>query len=727
MPFSSSTFCQVWRGRASSLALTTVLLGISSSIHAQVKDPSPDASAPQSNAQPTPVSTTPLPTVTVAVTVTARKTEEPALDVPESVTVLPSKALDISPFEPGEAIARNAPNVQWVNRSPSSQFFSIRGVSSLGTPLNFNDGTIGFNIDGVPNSMMSASNIMLDVDRIEVLRGPQGTLWGTNALGGAINVITRLPDGRRDIRVKAEVGEDGYRTGEAIIGGNLVPDALDGRIAVRFGHHDGNIHSLFTDDLGKRGIGAFRGGLRFTGLDNTPITISGTYLRDTENAPWYLLRNASGFPISGTRSEPYARTEQRGATLTVAHDFDKFKLTTISGYQRNEQRVRNDASDKLVFDAAGLPFLPMVGASLDKESIYSQELRLNSNAGSSLRWVVGASAVRTEGGRNCEALQCAPPPNTTQADIDSTSVGPFADLSIPFAGRWELSVGGRLNYDNIEQKFSNSLGLASLSGRNSTSQTYPTGRMALSYDWSDDVRTYVSVARGHSMRVYSLLPVVVDGVVPDPYPAATNWAYEVGVKANLIDKRLSIEASAFHNDIENGLLAYLDPTVFAFKTTYQDYKTSGFELQARAQLLKGLSLIGGAGYTHSSLGRNGATVNMVRGNRVPNTPRWNVNTALQYTTSADVFKLPGKLSADLQYQYAGKRASDPENSFDLEDHHLVNAGVGWTNGRGDVEIYVFGRNLLDKRYEAFGATLNGVQTVNVSSGRSVGVGISKSF
>lgn len=718
MSISDSDFGQTWAERASSLALTTVLLGMSPSIYAQAKPPSPIPSPPQSNAEPTV-----LPTVTV----TARKTEERALDVPESITVLPPESLDSHPFEPGEAIARNAPNVQWQNRSPSSQFFSIRGVSSLGQPLNFNDSTIGFNVDGVPNSMMSSSNILLDVDRIEILRGPQGTLWGTNALGGAINVITRQPDGKRDIRVKGEVGSDGYRLGEAIFGGNLVPGTLDGRMAIRLGRQDGDIDSLFTQDLGKRDIGAFRGGLRFTGLDSTIITLSGTYLKDTENAPWYLMRKTPGFPISGVSAEPYARTEQQGATLTIEHDFDQVKLTSISGYQRNEQRIRNDASDKLVFTAAGMPFLPMVGASLDKENIYSQELRLSSKAGAPLRWVVGTSAVRTEGGRTCNALSCAFPPNTTQADINSTSLGLFGDLSIPLAERWEFSFGGRLNHDSIKQNFSNSLGLPGLSGTNSTSQTYPTGRMALSYDWSDDVRTYVSVARGHSTRVYPLLPTVVKGVVPDPFPAATNWTYEAGVKANLIDQRLSIEASVFHNDIKNGLLAYLDPKALAFKTTYQDYKTSGFELQARAQLMKGLSLVGGVGYTHSSLGSNGATVNMVRGNRVPSTPKWNLSTALQYATSADVFNLPGTLSADLQYQYMGKRASDPENSFDLKDHHLVNTRVGWKNSGGDLEIYIFGRNLLNKRQEAYGATLRGVQIVNVSSARSFGLGLSKSF
>ena len=685
-----------------------------------------EPAAAQENARPTGQASDNVTTLDTII-ITARKTDERIEDVPESVTVVSSEELSATPFASAPAIARNSPNVQWVDRGAGTQFFSIRGVSSLGTPLNFSDGTVAFNVDGVPYSMMSASSVLLDVNRVEVLRGPQGTLWGTNALGGAINVVTNEPDGVRDIRFTAEVGSNGYRMGEAVIGGNLIPGALDGRMAVRFGHQDGDIDSLFTEDLGKRDIGAFRGGLRFIGLENTTVTLSGSYLSDKGNAPAYLLRDAPDFPISGALTEPYAKTTHGDVTLTVEHDFDRFRFTSISAYQRNEGGRWASLADKLVFDEVGLPAVPGIGGTVDNEDIYSQEFRLSSFEGDPIRWVVGASAVRTEGSRLCDAMQCALPPNTTTASIDSTNLGLFGDISIPFAERWEVSAGARLNYDDIDAGFTNALNLASLTGSNSTTQTYPTGRLALSYTWTDDIQTYVSVARGHSTRVYSLLPTVVNGVLPDPYPAATGWTYEAGVKANLFDDRLLIDASVFHNDIENGLIAYLDPQALAFKTTYQDYETSGFELQARAQVTDNLSILGGVGYTHSSLGANGANYAEVRGNRVPNTADWTFTTGLQYETPGSLMNLPGAFSANVQYQFNGSRAADPEGSFDLDPYHIVNARLGWKNDGGDFEVYAFGRNLLDERYEAFGAPINGVPTVNVGDGRIIGVGLTKAF
>lgn len=665
------------------------------------------------------------------ISVTARKADEDIRNVPESITVVSPESLMATPFDPGAAIARNSPNVQWVNRAIGSQFFSIRGVSSLGTPVNFSDGTVAFNIDGVPNSLMSASNILLDVNRIEVMRGPQGTLWGSNALGGAINVVTNQPDGRRDIHVTGEIGTNGYRMGEAVLGGNILPGTLDGRMAVRFGHQNGDVRSLYTNELGERDVAAFRGGLRFTGIDDTTVTLTGSYLRDDGNAPFYLLRNTSRFPISGTLTEPRSVTTQAGATLTVEHRFEAFRLTSVSAYQRNILYSRNDNADTLLYGQLGFPAISSQGELRDRENIFSQELRLNSLEGDPIRWVVGASAARTEGNRTCVSAQCAPPPyfDTVRMDTDltSTNLGLFGDISIPFAERWEFSIGGRLNHDVIELKRGNSLRLADLTGSNSTSQTYPTGRMALAYMWSDEIRTYVSLARGHATRVYPLFGYPVNGVVADPYPAATIWTYEAGVRATLLEGRLELDATVFHNDISNGVLSYVDPALGAFRTTYQDYQTTGFELQGRMRVSDGLILTGGLGYIHSELGANGANINTVAGNSVPNTPSWTFTSGLQYSTSADVVNLPGSFSFGLQYQFTGTRPADVENSFDLKAYHILDARIGWKNDAESLEVYAFGRNLLDQRAETYGALYLGVQTVAAGPGLIAGVGATVHF
>ncbi len=369
--------------------------------------------------------------------------------------------------------------------------------------------------------------------------------------------------------------------GEMVEGGNIIPDTLDGRMAIRFGHQDGDIDSLFTDDLGERDIGAFRGGLRYTGIDDTKITLTGNYLKDEGNSPFYLLRNTPGFPVSGTLTEPKSKATQGGATLTVEHEFDAFRFTSVSAYQHNELGSETDNADKLLYDQLGFPAFSARGHLDDRENIVSQEFRLNSLEGDPIRWVVGASVAHTEGRRTCVSAQCAPAPyfNTIKMDTE-------------------------LNSTNL----------------------------------------------------------------------------------GLFDDRLELDASVYYNDIDNGVLTYVDPAFGTFRTTNQDYKTSGFEFQGRMLITDGLTLTGGLGYTYSELGANGAAVNTVAGNGVSNTPQWTATTGLQYDTSAEVLNLPGWLSFGVQYQFTGSRPADVENSFDLEPYHNLYARIGWTNDANDLEF-----------------------------------------
>lgn len=666
-----------------------------------------------------------------AITVTARKTSEDIKNVPQSITVVPGEKLANSPFDPASEIARNSPNVMLNRQSAGLQYFSIRGISTFGAPSSYSDGTISLNVDGVPQSLMSASSTFLDIDRVEVLRGPQGTLWGTNALGGAVNIIPNQPDGNREIRLTTEVGTHGYKLGEAVVGGNLVPGVLDGRMAVRFSHKDGDVRSLTTNELNKRNVDAFRGGLRFTGIGDTIVTLSADYMNDRGNPPFTLLRDAPDFPTSGILSEPDLRTSHGGTTLKVEHDAKNFRFTSISAYQHNELKSWTDSGDSLLYERIGFPPISSRAHVVDKENIYSQEFRLSSLDDAPWRWVLGVSAMRTEDHRACAASNCAPFPYgsaiTMNTKLDTTNLGVFGDMSIPFAERWEFSMGGRLSYDDIRIRRNNSIDSPQLTGSRSTSESYPTGRMSIAYKLTDDVRTYFSVARGHASRVFPLYGYPNNGVIDDSYPAATSWTYEAGLKASLLSRRLFIDASIFQNNVKNGLLSYLDPSTSSFRSTYQDYETKGFEVQARAQVADGLSMLAGLGYIHSSLGASGAGATSLNGNQVPNTPKWNFNAGIQYDVSASLIGLPGRLSTDLQYQYIGRRAADVNNSFDLNAYEIVNAKIGWKSPSNDLEIYAFGRNILNKRYEVFGASTFGAQVVTVGDGRIVGIGLTKYF
>lgn len=666
-------------------------------------------------------------TVLDPIIITARKVEEDLSKVPESVTTVSSDQISSNPLQAVQAVAAHSPNMNWANWAAAGSYLSIRGVSSLGGPSNNADGTVSFSIDGVPGSMLSLTNNLLDVQRVEVMRGPQGTLWGANSLGGAVNVITNQPDGVRDIHMTTEVGSHGYRMGEVVVGGNIVPDTLDGRMAIRFSNFDGDIDSLHTDDLGERKIGAFRGGLRFTNQDGTTVTLSGSYSRDQGNSPFFLLKDTPGFPISGSLTEPHQDVRQSGLTLNVQHEFDSFRLTSITGYQRNTVDGYVDSADSLVYDRLGVPpafQLSQPGITNDAERIYSQEFRLNSLDDAPFRWVVGATVAYSDAER---AFNLAAVPGVDETThLRTLNSGIFGDVSMPLTDRLSLSLGGRYSYDDIRIRNSNSAGISSLSGRNSVTDSYFTGRAALSYQWTDNALVYTSIARGHSTRIFPLYSTPVLGVVADAYPAATGWTYEVGAKVKMLDDRLEVDGSVFYNDIQNGVLTYLDASSARFFTTYQDYDTAGFELQARAQITDELKLIGGIGYTHSELG-SGSAGPLFKGREVPNVPSWSANAAIQYETPLDALGLSGAFSAAAELQYVSSRVADVQQSFDLRSYSVVNLRSGWKNEQGDFEVYGFARNLFDRRYEVYGASLSGAPVVMTATGRILGMGITKRF
>ncbi len=666
-------------------------------------------------------------TVLDPIIITARKVEEDLSQVPETVTTVSSDQIGSNPLQAVQAVAAHSPNMNWANWGAAGTYLSIRGVSSLGGPSNNADGTVSFSIDGVPGSMLSLTNNLLDVQRVEVMRGPQGTLWGANSLGGAVNVITNQPDGTRDIHVTTEIGSHGYRMGEVVVGSNIVPDMLDGRMAIRFNNFDGDIGSLYTDDLGERKIGAFRGGLRFTGQDGTTVTLSGSYSRDKGNSPFFLLKDAPGFPISGSLTEPHQDVRQSGLTLNVQHEFDSFGFTSTTGYQRNTVDGYVDSTDSLVYDRLGIPpafQLSQPSITNDAERIWSQEFRLNSLDDAPFRWVVGATVAHSDAEREFN-LAAVPGVNET-THLKTFNSGIFGDVSILITDRLTLSLGGRYSYDDIRLRNSNSAGFPSLSGRNSITDSYFTGRAALSYQWSDDALIYASVARGHSTRVFPLYSTPVLGVVADAYPAATGWTYEAGAKVKMLDDRLEIDGSIFYNDIQNGVLTYLDASSAQFFTTYQDYDTAGFELQARAQITDELKLISGVGYTHSELG-SGSAGSLFKGRSVPNIPNWSANAAIQYEKPLEALGLSGEFSATAELQYVSSRVADVQQSFDLHSYSVVNLRTGWKNEQGDVEVYGFARNLFDKRYEVYGSSLSGAPVVMTATGRIVGMGITKHF
>ncbi len=683
-------------------------------------------------------------TVLDPVTVTARKRNEQEGDVPGSITVINGFDFPTSTLNPGADVARQTPNFNFVDYAqPGNSFGTMRGIGPLGSPLNSLDTTIGFSTNGVPTSSFGFSPTLLDVERVEVLRGPQGTLFGRNALGGAVNVVTVPADGETEFRVTGEVGTDGYRLGEVLAAGWLAPDILAGRAIVRYQDFDGDIDNTVTGkDEGATEITAGRGTLRLTPGFDLEATLAVAFNRERRTDPVYMLRDGPGYPTTATDITPKGNRESLETTLEISKRFDLFTVTSVSGLQFINMDSVADTTDAYLFNHwLDMPFESFNDPSVDytktreSERILTQEIRLNSPEEQTLDWVVGVSYFRSDFDQDREQQNnlFSTLNGTYDIEIESQTFAAFGDISVPMPFLEGLTVSGgvRVAHDVQDMRstyVSNGFpgNVPRFSQNQDFADTYLTGRMAVSYDWTPEVMTYASVAHGYSSGGFDRFSVnAPSGRPEEPFQPSTTWTYEAGVHASLLDQRLRLDASVFYNEVSDGQLTTFDPFTYVYYFENQDYATYGFEVEARALLAPGLEVNGGLGFTHSELENvaEGTMTGAEDGHRVPNVPRFTGNAGIQYSLTADVIDLPGDFFSSASYQFVGDREADVANAFALDPYHIVDLQLGWENDT--VRLYGFVRNALGEHPEFFGSQYTtDTRTVMVGRGRVMGLGMS---
>ncbi len=282
--------------------------------------------------------------------VTARKRTEQAFDAPVAASVVDGGDLELSNLEPGAEVARRTPNYNFVDfAQPGNHFGSFRGIGPLGSPLNSLDNTAGFSVDGVPTTSFGFSPTLFDVERVEVLRGPKGTLFGRNAIGGSVNVVNRGADGEREQRLGVELGENGTLNVDGAAGRWLIPNVLAGRAAFRLQNFDGDIPNPIIG--GEDGDADIMAGRVTLGLSSEgPFSASLTIGReeDKRSNPHLMLIEVPDFPVGGSDIEPIGERTINHTTLNMVWEHDHFIATSLTGYQDIDTFVVADDTDSFL-------------------------------------------------------------------------------------------------------------------------------------------------------------------------------------------------------------------------------------------------------------------------------------------------------------------------------------------------------------------------------------------
>lgn len=654
------------------------------------------------------------------VIVTARQIEEPLREVPFGVTVISRERMETSGIEDTESLYRYVPGFNYTDSGlPEANLLNMRGIGSSST---FLAPSVTYYIDGVPIPQRAFDQRLLDVERIEVLRGPQGTLFGQNSQAGAVNIITAGPGEVAEVESNIEYGSfDSLQLTQTFSGS--ITDNLAGRISGQYYRRDGDIDNFQFDSTGgiaradstirEQRTGSLSGKAQAKPNDTTLVTISGRYQNDERKPTTGLLLNDADFPRNALSPQPDNDLTSGGGSMTVEHSFDLAKLTSITGFQAYELSLDADITDGfLASETSGLP--PFIFApenslrSIDEDLIqWSQELRLDGGTENGTRWVSGLSALFADFKSATDVTSLALANGRYEADIETTNLAAFGEVTVPFGD--ELRVIGGLRLAHIENDFDGQFtgrdggapALANFAESGDTEDTFVTGRAGLSYDLTSDVTAYGTIARGEKAGGFPFFnQSAAFGIAQEPFDSSSTWSYEAGIRGGLLNDRLQLSAALFFNDTKNEQLFNFNPIVGQFEVENADTESYGAELEVEVRPSRGLSLSGSIAVLQTEVVDSEGGSLVSEGNDVPYAPNISFSLSADYFTPAEPFGLSGDVFGGATYQYVGDREIDPANSAALDSYSLLHLRAGWRDD--GVEIYAFADNVLDEQYAVSG-------------------------
>lgn len=651
------------------------------------------------------------------IVVTARKREESVQDVPASINVFSDEALaqagvinsfDLQRLTPGLSISPS-------NRETS---VAIRGVSNNVRSLAA-DPSVAIHLDGVylPRSSMVLSELY-DVDRIEVLKGPQGTLYGRNATGGAINLVTRSAESPFSFGGFIGAGSDSLKRVHAAVGGG--GERLSARLAVAYATDDGYTGNLVSNGpkLDNTDFRSVRGSLKFQPSDAIKGSLIWQHTDDRSGLGYGLsmdptlgsnpfLSYAAFVPASQQRVSPervridgpnYSRRESDVAGLTFEVDLGAVTVRSISGY------TRYDGSDAQDTDRTGQNWEWQTTST--GFNSYSQELQVLGEGGSSVDWVVGAFLYKDRGDEflNYVFNDAAPagvsltPLGVTDADSESRAYAAFGQVTYRFSERWAAVVGGRYSRDKKEATaYKTVTSATTITTKVDDSRFTPMAQ--LEFRPANDVMLYVGASNGYKGGGVNTQDPVNRGFEPENL-----WAYELGVKSTLLGGRAVINAAAFYYNYEDIQLrtAIVAPTggITVAVSNASRARNLGGELQAVFRLAESVTLDANVGYLDSKLKnfRSPATRQVLNDLPLPLSPEWAGVAGIAYESSLGS---AGWLRARAEYVVRSSvvfpLTFDQVYNTDAS-YGLINATLRWRTPSSRFYGELIGRNLTNTEY-----------------------------
>jgi len=668
------------------------------------------------------------------VVVTAQKRVESMQDVPIAISALQGDTIKNLQINNITGLYNTMPNVQ-INtfaNSPDSAIFSIRGVG-VNDADPYVGTTVSVVVDGVVVGVNTAALLSLfDIERVEVLKGPQGTLFGANTTGGVINVVTKQPTGEFEGEAQVLAGNYGRIDLNAAVNFPIA-EGFSGKVSLLHTENDGFFTNVVDGgDLGRQNVTALRPYLKFE-AENYDATLIGEYVRSRNGSQTNvnisdpsLLLTVPGLTDTGeirrVRGQNRDQPDQNfrdtyGVTLTqnLATDFGDF--VSITNYREYDQDLYSDD------DAT--QFVWLQTRRQIKHQQFSQELRNSMQLTDAVRLLVGGFYFHQEyeldqDGKLDGFLPGLGQPQTQEQTNESISV--FSQVYVDLTDQWRFQGGFRFAHEKTEAR-STTANTINAGGQSTFDDPLIPGslvvaegeeswndvgfKFGLDYQPVDDVMLYAYFARGFKSGGFTGRIVVAEDIGPyDPEQLDT---IEGGMKAEFFDKRLRTNLAVFYNDytdmqvVQN--ITFPSGANSATITNAGAATTWGAELELTAVLLEGLEFNLSAAYLNAEYDEYDTRIadamgNLIdvsfAGNPLVNAPEWSTSESLRYTRPVG----PGDLTLFVQHTYTSSKFSNftalPEEEVD--SLNLVHGTLTWTPSNGRWSIGMFARNLLNEDY-----------------------------
>ena len=618
------------------------------------------------------------------ITVTATKREQRVKDIATSISTASDIDLENAHVETLQEATKLFPNVYMKSTSSSNEIV-IRGFSTWDTALQ---SPAGLYVDGVPYSLSFMQNLYLqDIEKIEVLRGPQGTLYGRNSESGVINVVRRTPGNTARGSIFAEAGNyDTYG-----IGASLATPLLEDKVyfsgSYQHRYTDGYVKNVYKDDdqASRHLNDTGRAMLRLTPTDELDVRLSFDASRNEDGKG--NMRFATGPNRSGrheTRSNADDESTDRlfVPALVVDYTGKNVKLTSVTSYTDYVYDLNNDLDRTSIISNES-------DMKVDQWNL-TQELRLASVGEQKLSWVTGL--FLNTGSTKTHMYRIRPAMGNDYLDTEWTeNTGAlFGQATYSILDNLRLTAGLRVEHTRLDGDQTKRARGGTLDYGKKPDYTVLLPMASLSWDITGNLTTYATWSQGYLPGGFNVF------AQSDPsyfyYDPEYSTNYEAGFKTNWLDNKLLVNVAAFYTQVRDKQVREEDASggggQWKFTNAAESHST-GFELEMKAYRVTGLELRGGLGYTRSEVDDWTVGQASYTGNRLPWVPELTYNFGIGYTHESGFF-----VQAD--YFGSGKQYFNAENTLSDSGYKLVNVSAGY---RGENwEVSVWGKNIFDDQY-----------------------------